>query len=135
MLSGTITNGIPFQDYNTSSVTGTPNYTNPVSGSAVWLGNARGIDGNFARVTGNARLEMNFGDSTLDIFFSDFDNGQADMAWNDAQVSAGSFRPSVQPGNPLFGTLYGSFYGNGHEGAAGVFSRDGLNGVFGALRE
>ena len=28
----------------------------------------------------------------------------------------------------------GSFYGANHEGAAGTFDRDGLAGVFGALR-
>jgi len=41
--------------------------------------------------------------------------------------------------NGVFGygttTIEGSFYGANHEGAAGTFDRDGLTGVFGAIRD
>ena len=124
--SWTLTNGVPSQSYN-SSVTGTPIGTNPISGSAVWTGGVRGVTQDLSRVTGESSLEFDFSDSTIDVGFTGFDNGQADMFWDSLDVTNGVFQDGT--------ALEGEFFGDAHEGVAGKFSRENLNGVFGAVRE
>ena len=125
---GTITSyGTP-----TTRVWGTRSGSNPVSGGAVWLGGVRafseGLEGHLP-VSGNARLEVDFSDSTVDVDFTDFNGGHGDLSWQGLQVTTGTFRDSQrQP------TIEGAFYGTNHQGAAGNFDRANLEGVFGAVR-
>lgn len=123
----------------TKMVTGTPSETSPVSGSAVWNGDVHGYETDtvatlestsvttHAPVEGDARLEVDFTAATVDVEFTDLDNDQADLSWSALTMDSGAF------GNAAAG-IEGSFYGADHEGAAGTFERDGLTGVFGALR-
>ena len=124
--SGTLTNGVPRQSFS-SSVTGSRAGSSPVAGSAVWTGGVRGVTATFTRVTGESRIEADLGAATLDVAFTAFDNGQADMTWDGLSMANGAFRDGTR--------LEGAFYGAEHEGIAGKFNRDGLRGVFGALRE
>ena len=100
--------------------------SNPVAGSAAWLGGMNAIDPINGAVYGNARLEADLSAATLDVIFTDLTHGHADMAWDDLSMSGGVFRDP---------TIMGAFYGDGHEGVAGAFSRNSLEGVFGALRQ
>ena len=123
----------------TATVDGTRSGTSPVSGSAVWSGdvhayetedvvNSEGMSvTTYAPVEGDARLEVDFAAVTVDIDFTNLDNSQADMSWDGLALDNGAF------GSGAAG-IEGSFYGADHEGAAGEFERDGLAGVFGALR-
>ena len=81
----------------------------------------------YAPVEGDARLEVDFTAITVDVDFTNFDNSRADMSWDGLAMDNGAF------GDETAG-IEGSFYGADHEGAAGTFARDGLTGVFGALR-
>ena len=117
-------------------VTGLYEFDNPVGyGTATWTGKVRAYEthpNTFGTpVGGDARLQMDLDSilETIDVDFTNFDRGHANMGWNSVFVSLGGFRSF------LYGELEGKFYGNGHEGAAGTFERDGLKGVFGAVRE
>ncbi|MDD9993832.1 MAG: hypothetical protein OXP75_18700 [Rhodospirillales bacterium] len=123
----------------TMTVDGTRSGTSPASGSAVWSGDVHAYETEdvvtsegtsvtiYAPVEGDARLEVDFTAITLDVEFTNFDNSQADMSWGGLALDNGEF------GGETAG-IEGSFYGPDHEGAAGTFARDGLAGVFGALR-
>ncbi len=123
----------------TPTVDGTRTGTAPVSGSAVWSGDVHAYgtedvmtsDGTsvttYVPVEGDARLEVDFAAVTVDVDFTNFDNNRADMSWNGLAITNGGF------GSGTAG-IDGCFYGADHEGAAGTFARDGLKGVFGALR-
>ena len=123
----------------TVAVDGTPSGFSPVSGSAVWSGDVHALDPDhfvfpegtsvtaYAAITGDARLEVDFVAVTVDVNFTNFDGNRADMSWNGLAIDDGRFGNGVA-------TIDGSFYGEAHEGAAGTFERDGLTGVFGALR-
>ena len=123
----------------TVAVNGTPSGSSPVSGGAVWSGDvlAYGTDDvvspggtsvtAYAAVEGDARLEVDFTAVTVDVHFTNFDSHRADMSWDGLAMEDGRFGNGVA-------TIDGSFYGEAHEGAAGAFVRDGLTGVFGALR-
>ena len=115
-------------------IEGTPSGQNPVSGSAVWSGKVRAFETEprgYMPVSGNARLEVDFGDATVDVDFTDFEAGHNDMSWRALRVEEGAFR------DPQVGqaTIEGAFYGTEHQGVAGKFDRDSLRGVFGALRD
>ena len=122
----------------TPTVDGTRSGTSPTVGSAVWTGDVfayvaedMSYQGStvttYLPVTGDSRLEVDFSAVTVDIDFTNLDNSQADMSWDGLAVNNGAF------GSGAAG-MEGSFYGADHEGAAGTFARDGLAGVFGALR-
>ena len=108
--------------------------SNPLSGSAVWTGTVRAHDVHpdsyGTPVTGDARLEVDFAASTIDVMLSDFSGGHTDKTWQDLRLSNGAF--DYRRG---YDTLSGAFYGAGHQGVAGKFTRDRLDGVFGALRD
>lgn len=114
-------------------VSGTPTGSNPVSGPAVWTGTVLAYDAHpdthGTPVTGDARLEVELSAATIDVAFSNFTQGHSDMSWPDLSLRSGAF--SSHSGHS---TISGAFYGAGHEGVAGEFSRDRLDGVFGALR-
>ena len=117
----------------TTRVFGTRSGSNPVSGEAVWRGGVRAFSTGSSSelpVSGSARLEVDFSDSTVDVDFTDFDRGYGDLSWQGLQVTAGSFRDAQS-----LPTIEGAFYGTSHQGAAGSFDRDNLKGVFGAVRD
>ena len=115
-------------------IEGTPTGTNPVSGSGVWSGGVRAYDAHpdtlGVPVTGDARLEVDFGTTTLDVDFTNLRGGHAAMSWEDLSLANGAFQHRSG-----YDTINGAFYGDGHEGVAGTFTRDRLDGVFGAIRE
>ena len=98
----------------------------------MWLGGVRafstGLEGHLP-VSGNARLEVDFSDATVDVDFTDFNGGHGDLSWQGLQMTTGAFRDSQS--RP---TIEGAFYGSNHQGAAGKFDRANLEGVFGAVR-
>ena len=108
--------------------------SNPASGSATWTGSVRAYEAHPTTlgrpVTGAARIEANLSAATVDVSFTGFSHGHADMAWNNLRMTNGAF--SQRSG---YTSISGAFYGSGHEGAAGTFSRDRLDGVFGAVRQ
>ena len=114
-------------------IDGTPTGQNPVSGTAVWSGKVRAFDtdsdADWMPVSGNARLEVDFGDATVDVDFTDFEGGHGDMSWQSLGLREGAFS-HTQGG----ATIEGAFYGSEYQGAAGKFRRDRLDGVFGAVR-
>ena len=116
----------------TTQVYGTPTGSNPVSGGAVWTGGMAAFDetaGDNLPVTGTARLELDLAWATIDVEFTELDSGSDDLAWHDLAVTGGSFRNV--PGDHA---IEGTFYGTRHQGVAGTFERDHLQGVFGAVR-
>ena len=116
----------------TTQVYGTPSGSNPGSGGAVWTGRMAAFDetaGDNLPVTGTARLELDLTWATIDVEFTDLDSGSDDLAWRDLAVTGGSFRNL--PGDPA---IEGAFYGTRHQGVAGTFDRDQLQGVFSAVR-
>ena len=58
----------------------------------------------------------------------DFEGGHGDMSWRSLGIRSGAFG-HTQGTN----TIEGAFYGSDHQGAAGKFRRDRLQGVFGAV--
>ena len=114
-------------------IEGSPSGSNPVSGTAAWSGKVRAYDtqsgAGWTPVSGNARLEVDLGAATVNVDFTDFEAGHADMSWNGLSLRAGAFS-HVQHG----ASIEGAFYGSEHQGAAGTFRRDRLDGVFGAVR-
>ena len=123
----------------TKTLHGMQSGTSPGSGSAVWSGDVHAYETEdvmtsggmsvttYAPVEGDARLEVDFTAVTVDVDFTNLDNDQADISWDGLAMNNGTF------GNVTEG-IQGSFYGVDHEGVAGEFERDGLTGVFGALR-
>ena len=115
-------------------IDGTLSGSNPVSGTAVWLGKVRAFDTDsdnlWEPVGGDARLRVNFETSTVDVDFTDFEGGHGDMSWRSLGLHSGTFS-DAQGG----ATIEGAFYGGEHQGAAGKFNRDRLQGVFGAVRD
>ena len=118
---------------------GTRSGTSPEMGSAVWTGDVKAYETEdvvnfegtsattYAPVEGDARIEVDFRAITVDVDFTNFDNSRADMSWDGLAMDNGAFWDETAG-------IEGSFYGADHEGAAGTFARDGLTGVFGALR-
>ena len=118
---------------------GTRSGTSPAMGSAVWTGDVKAYETEdvvnfegtsattYAPVEGDARIEVDFTAITVDVDFTNFDNSRADMSWDGLAMDNGAFWDETAG-------IEGSFYGADHEGAAGTFARDGLTGVFGALR-
>ena len=119
-----------------SLILGFSSLDNPVGyGTATWRGKVRAYeteDATFGTpVEGDARLQMDLDSilDTIDVDFTNFERGHANMGWNNVSVSLGRFRSF------LYGDLEGKFYGDEHEGVAGTFERDDLKGVFGGVRQ
>ena len=111
-----------------SYVFGDRSFSNPTSGSATWSGDVRGITEEYRPVEGDSEITFDFATVSVDVHFTGFDDGRADMSWNDvSSSSSGRFSSGSE--------LEGAFFGDDHEGVAGKFDRDGLRGVFGAIRE
>ena len=115
------------------SIEGTPSGSNPVSGTAVWLGKVHAVErdsSGYMPVSGNAQIEVSFRNATVNVDFTDFEAGHSDMSWRALRIGNGAFR------DPQVGTatIDGAFFGAQHQGAAGKFDHNGLRGVFGAVR-
>jgi len=121
-----------------ASVEGSRSGTSPTGGIAVWTGAVRAYEKQAVHsgttpatasspVEGESRLEVDLASGTVDVDLTSFNNNRADMSWSGLALDHGQF------GGGTLG-IDGSFYGADHEGAAGTFDRDGLAGVFGALR-
>ena len=112
-------------------VVGTPSGTDPIRGSAVWSGDVVAFDAGAVAspVNGDARLQVDFADGTLDVEFTNFTRGRSDMTWRGLSIVDGAFQR-----NDRLGAIDGAFFGDRHEAAAGEFRRDALRGVFGTLR-
>ncbi len=121
-----------------ASVEGKRSGTSPTAGSAVWTGAVRAYEkqamqsgttptATSSPVEGESRLEVDLAAGTVDVDLTSFDNDRVDMSWSGLTLDHGAFGGATQD-------IDGSFYGADHEGAAGTFDRDGLAGVFGALR-
>ena len=119
--------------------------TNPVSGSATWIGVMIAVDEAFAgrsvsrledgdlNYYGGAALVTltSFVTPMADVTFTDITNAVTehrlpDVAWRDLPVVEGGFE-----GNGILGR----FYGPQHEEVGGVFQFGDINGAFGAVRE
>ena len=113
-----------------TAVSGTPSGTDPVSGGAVWHGEARAFHNwPWIAATAAARVEVDFAATTVDVDITDFDTAHPDMSWEDMPLTEGKFSDAA-----LEPTIEGSFYGADHQGVAGTFRSDRLQGVFGAVR-
>lgn len=87
----------------TTTVTGTPSGTSPVSGSAEWRGDVHGYETEtvvtsgstsvttHAPVQGDARIEVDFTAATVDVAFTNLDNDQADLSWSTLTMDGGAF--------------------------------------------
>ena len=99
----------------------------------MWSGKVRAFDANaddlWEPVGGNASLRVSLDRAAVDIDFTDFQGGHADMSWRSLALRSGAFSHSQG-----LSTISGAFYGSDHQGAAGTFNRDRLRGVFGAVR-
>ena len=118
----------------TTRIDGTLSGQNPVSGGAVWSGSVSAFETTLGAdktpVSGDARLEVNFGNATVDVDFTNLEADHDDMSWRALRIVSGAFRDRT-----LRPTIEGAFYGSAHQGAAGKFDRDDLRGVFGAVRQ
>ena len=114
---------------NGTAVDGAYSGSNPVSGSAVWLGQARAIQGAMA-YEGHSRLEADLLYATVDV---DITGVGRDLSWRGLEMRMGRFAALSHAKY-----LSGRFFGQNHEGAAGRFwvgDDSYLVGVFGALRQ
>ncbi|MCY4131691.1 MAG: hypothetical protein OXF39_03490 [Nitrospira sp.] len=107
--------------------------SNPVTGSAEWTGLVVALDRTAPdqAVQGKAALTYDFGDNTLDALFSNLRGSRTygDLSWTDLAVTNGRFSQGSGANS-----IDGTFYGDTHEEAGGVFERSNLVGAFGATR-
>ena len=119
-----------------ATLTGTPTDRNPISGSASWVGQARGVSHNGTPVTGTANLEADLGAGLIDVHLMDL--GPETLSWTRLVMQDGAFKRVDEPeryGWTLGISIAGAFYGPNHEGVAGEFTHHRMIGVFGALRD
>ena len=112
--------------------------TNPVSGSATWIGMMAGIDENenastFGNlVEGDATVTIgNFAQPAVDIrltSITDANTGgrHGDISWSGLGLRNGAFSAA---------NISGRFYGPNHEEVGGIFLRNQISGAFGAKRQ
>lgn len=140
--------GGPPPHFHAPLVAGARTGSNPTTGSATWSGNVRAYDWRQATygvpVEGTASLEVDLAAETVDVRFTDIRDYKGmvepepartwpDLEWSDLRLVDGTF--ANWDGTDIYDNIEGAFYGAGHEGVAGRFTRGGLEGVFGALRE
>ena len=114
---------------------GTPTGTSPISGSAVWKGEARafevtGSEGSWAPVKGVARLAVDFEAVAVNVDLTDFEGGHENLSWKNLPIDDGAFGHAEDSAS-----IQGAFYGEAHEGAAGEFERNHLKGIFVTIRD
>ena len=116
--------------YSIGNATG----TNPVSGSATWLGAVVGSDLR-NQIQGDATLTFDFATMDMDVALTnlkDIDTGMlgSDMTWNNLPVTNGGFAAESNENS-----IEGRFYGPNHEEVGGIFERQTIVGAFGAKRQ
>ena len=114
---------------NGTAIDGRYSSSNPVSGSAIWLGEARAVQDGMA-YEGQSQVRVNFSNSTVDVDITDVGR---DLAWHQLSMIGGEFGTYNYTNH-----VSGHFFGPDHEGAAGRFwvLDDGyIVGIFGALRQ
>ena len=130
--------------------------TNPVSGGASWNGvmvGARIVAGPTAGdfVRGDATVTVDFAASDVDVDFRNVrgrDNGlnYTDMEWSNIPSANGTFEAGESPGQQYTETygeadpteanhIIGHFYGGDHQEVGGVFTKNSIQGAFGAKRQ
>ena len=126
------------------TIEGTPTGYNPAAGSAVWNGNARGVDSRgYPIEEASVRLEADLDAATIDARLSHFERHI--FSWRGLTLTNGTFSQGeafkhYKNGGsaetaPREWSIDGAFYGNDHQGAAGMWTEpSGAFGVFGALR-
>ena len=112
----------------------------PVEGTASYAGAMVGTDVlSAANYRGDARLEVDFADASLDATFSgieDIDTGQSldDVTYDDMFLIPESY--AAVGGVPRTGDYINArFYGPDHEELTGVFGKGTLIGAFGTRRQ
>ena len=121
---------------------GTETGSNPVGGSATWLGVMTGLSlQNTATVQGAATLTADFAAGSIDVAFTNvhqFDLADetitrtADIRWNDVPFTENGF---YARGAGIGDRIEGTFYGPGHAEAGGAFEHGNIVGAFGAKRQ
>ena len=140
-ISGTRIAGGPntaFFDPYSLTVTGIRQFDNPEGmGTAAWTGKVRAYETRNSTfgtpVEGDAEVTMDLDSyvDRVDVDFTNFTRGHANMSWTDVSVRSGRFSKL----GGLDGRLEGRFYGDAHQGVAGTFDHRSLKGIFGARRE
>ena len=127
------------------TIEGTPTGGNPTIGSVVWSGDARGVDSRgYPIEEARVRLEADLQAATVDARLSHFERHI--FSWRGLALTNGTFSQGeafkhYQDGGaaeaaPREWSINGAFYGNDHQGAAGMWTEpSGAFGVFGALRQ
>lgn len=125
----------PLPDQIVSAAEGERTGTNPIAGSAIWAGHARGVAGDGRPRTGTANLEADLGAGLIDVHLTEL--GPDTLSWIRLVMQDGAFgRVDEEPDRSSLGSsIVAAFYGPNHEGVAGKFTHQGMIGVFGALRE
>ena len=108
--------------------------SNPVSGSATWVGTMAGMDTADVQILhGDTELTADFASSNVDVAFTgiyDEDSQRrANILWDDVPMTSNGFASLAQ------GRIDGTFYGPDHAEVGGIFERDSIVGAFGAKRQ
>ena len=119
----------------TLHIEGGKSLSNPVSGSAVWIGGVRAYEAHpdtyGTPVTATARMEVDFTAATMDVDFTGFSGRHANLSWDGLRIDNGQFHRA----RGAYNEITGAFYGADHQGVAGRFTSPRLDGVFGATRD
>lgn len=126
--------GVSYGFTNHTNPTETLSWTGAVVGTRPFSEQGYGADGqgygvDAATVTGNARIDYDHRNQSLDVRFTGLNvPGRESMEWLNLRES--TQRAVYSDGE----TITASFYGPNHEEAGGVFNRYGIVGGFGANR-
>ena len=135
---GMVQETTPFP-YGASYSVGDATGSNPAANLS-WAGVMVGIDASKDGATrgnpilGDAALSFDASDTTLDVSFTNVrdlsaSTTRADITLSDLTVSGGIFGKDEEGE-----FIRGSFYGDAHAEAGGVFEKDGVLGAFGAKK-
>ena len=92
--------------------------------------------GTATALRGRVRIALDdFSDPSVDVLFAEIaeiigTGRRPDMSWQGIPVEQGAFSTGAAGDR-----ISGRFYGDIHQEAGGVFTRDGITGAFGAKRE
>ena len=108
--------------------------SNPVSGSATWVGTMAGMDTADVQILhGDTELTADFASSNVDVAFTriydEESQRRADIVWTDVPMTSDGFASRAQ------GRIEGKFYGPNHAEAGGIFERGNTVGAFGTKRQ
>ena len=108
-----------------------------LDGGATWWGVMLGREtGTATALRGRVQIALDdFSDPSVDVLFAEIaeiigTGRRPDMSWQGIPVEQGAFSTGAAGYR-----ISGRFYGDIHQEAGGVFTRDGITGAFGAKRE